>query len=468
MSEWLRLAALTSLALLALTTGCKGKTTLVGVLVDWEGNPVEDATVVDIYGPDGADAADDAGLEDSEVASADGGVSKSSGTSGGSTETDGDGEFSLQVKSASVRQRDQSLVLVSADGYAPQVMPVTGRPSTGNYLAQAKMHELYGFDMTPGTELVLTGTIAAADLRVTIEAQQESGLVAQIALANPGEGPGTMEAIDGDEQSALQSGGMVYIRIVDGSGKEISSYPRIKLELTGLVLPDLDDADELKLYVLGKDGYWQEVETMQGSFGPGSTIWGWITGGWWNIDRELPSACHRGYLMTADGKNCSGAMVRAHGPQWFTSVGFSAQNGEFCVMGYRGEVTTLTIGDTVVQVTMGDSSGHCAWPETCYRETDPIVVDDSICAEIFDPPRGNQLPSGPAGDDDDDDTPNIPGWCQDYIDDLRDMYSDTPSDCAWMCIDQYADCVALDDCADIDGPCWDTMYFDCMLGTCQE
>jgi hypothetical protein len=465
MSGRLRLASLAGLCLLALTSGCKGKTTVVGILVDGDGNPVDDATVVDIYGPEGPDAADDAGLPDSEVASAQGGVSKSSGSSGGSTESDGDGEFSLQVRSANVRDRDQALVLVSADGYAPQVMPVPRRPSTGSYLAQVRMHELYGFDMTAGQDLVLTGTVAGADLRLTVEAQQANGLVAQIALANPGEGPGTMEAIGGDGQSALQSGGMVYLRIIDDGGDEISDYPRIKLELTGLLLPELDGADDLKLYVLGKDGYWQEVETMQGSFGPGSTVWGWITGGWWNIDRELPSACYRGYLRTGDGANCSGAMVKAHGPQWFTSVGFSAQNGEFCVMGYRGEVTTLTIGDTVVQVTMGNSSGHCAWPETCRRETDPIVVDDAICAEVFDPP-GSEVPSGPVGDDDDD-IGGLPGWCQDYIDDLLEMYSDTPSDCAYMCIEDYADCVAMDNCADIDGPCWDTMYYDCLLGTCQ-
>ena len=350
-----------------------------------------------------------------------------------------------------------------ANGFAPQVFPVHIRPSTNEYAAMTTMHPLQEATITSGVELVVTGSVGGGTYRIIVEATEWNGLTLQHAVAEPGQGPGTMQDMDSGAEMGLQSGGMFWVRIVGSDGEAVSPAPRVWIEMDGLYLPDAIGAGPLNTYRLNGDGFWEVISAMDGSMS-GGLIRGDLEQEWGNIDRDISVSCYRGYLTTSGDSVCSGALVTAAGPVGFTSRDFAAQNGEFCVEGGAEQEVLVAIGSATRLVWMPSYTGSCTDPSSCYQDTVPLVVGQDACAEVLDPPGGGPtFDPDPIGDDDTGGT-GIPEWCQEFIDEYRAVYEGLQSEqCAYACVDAYASCVEADNCADMYGPCHDTLT-SCVMG----
>ena len=286
-------------------------------------------------------------------------------------------------------QSEQIVMTINAAGYAPQIAHFSMKPGVTTFEKQV---ELTPFVITPidnngGSVNVTAPNGHQATFTVPANAINGSGYL-RVSSFSAANGPGTLSISQTD---ALQSSGMFYFDIVDGSDQPIPLNPgySIQISLPAASGKTIPTAKSYMSYQINPEtGVWggaQPLQAVMASKLRSATALSAAANnqlsadgfGYWNSDRAYKTACVTGIVKTSKG-HCTGGQMTGSGPDGLSSSDNVSANGAFCVTGAQTWGSTLSMGGFSTQVTMPSQPGNCSVPSSC-KNIGTITVPVKDC-----------------------------------------------------------------------------------------
>ncbi|MBS1148862.1 MAG: hypothetical protein H6Q89_560, partial [Myxococcaceae bacterium] len=169
--------------------------------------------------------------------------------------TSSTGEYRLQVKP----DKDRVKVNVEAKGYAPTIAVVTRRAGVFHYDVQVELIVPTRMEMPMSNDAgIQKMTVSAGGQDVTIEVPPgvvPPGATLEVTAFPAQNGPGTMETTEGADQ-LLQTGGMLYVRVVDSTGNEVKALGGQGIGISPGGMTDIGEVGPTQGYSLNEEAVW--------------------------------------------------------------------------------------------------------------------------------------------------------------------------------------------------------------------
>ena len=289
--------------------------------------------------------------------------------------TSSTGEYRLQVKP----DKDRVKVNVEAKGYAPTIAVVTRRAGVFHYDVQVELIAPTRMEMPMSNDAgTQSMTVSAGGQDITIEVPPgvvPPGSMLEVTAFPAENGPGTMETTEGADR-LLQTGGMLYVRVVDPSGNEVKALGGQGIGISPGGMTDIGEVGPTQGYALNEEAVWTPSTTSNAT---GKALRAQLAG-FWNCDRNFRTSCIRGKL-SAPGKSCAGQKVTAGGSNamGLFSQDTSGGGGEFCVEGPASLSRTLSVGSNNKSISFPRTPGSCRTNPSACTDLGTVTVADADC-----------------------------------------------------------------------------------------
>ncbi len=292
--------------------------------------------------------------------------------------TDSDGAFEISVETTEADGPHRALIEVNHTDLAPYLAAVKIKEDVSKYQLEIEMVSLEQMDITNGQQMQANLTVQGQPVTISFDGVSGDDLKFRYGIVDAANAPGLMREVGAEPGNALQSGGMLYVDVVDGAGVKVPVPPGMQIQFGGFGAPDIPDADPPKGFRLNDRGNWNDKGDMDGMNGGGDV--GVDEFGWWNADRNFRTACVKGKVLAGEGA-CKGGRLKASGPDGISSHDSSGKDGAFCVMGAQTWESTLTVGSKTQTIQMPANAGNCDSLDTC-KDIGTISADADDCAEV--------------------------------------------------------------------------------------